>query len=130
MCRVLALVVGHHNVSPPLAQHNTQLEQDLVAAKRELSDRATQLQAASLRVQEAEGARDAAAAESRWLRVKLANEGEARRDVEARLEEASAELAARVSSHSRVACVCFGGFVRARERAGERECWVDCVCSL
>jgi hypothetical protein len=72
------------------------LEVQLGEARRELSERAAIAAAASARADEAEGARDAAAAEGRWLRVKLANEGEARREVEGRLAETAADAAAKV----------------------------------
>ncbi|KIY93841.1 Kinesin-like protein KIF15 [Monoraphidium neglectum] len=72
-----------------------QLEVQLGEARRELSERAAIAAAASARADEAEGARDAAAAEGRWLRVKLANEGEARREVEGRLAETAADAAAK-----------------------------------
>jgi chromosome segregation ATPase len=74
-----------------------QLEDQAAAAQQELEGLASRLAATTSRAEDAESARDAATGEGRWLRVKLANEAEGRREAEARLEATVSELKAQVT---------------------------------
>jgi hypothetical protein len=73
-----------------------QLEDQAAAAQQEVEGLASRLAATTSRAEDAESARDAAAGEGRWLRVKLANESEGRREAEARAEAAEAEAKEKV----------------------------------
>jgi hypothetical protein len=85
------------NAPPPPPPALQQLEDQAAAAQQELEGLASRLAATTSRAEDAESARDAATGEGRWLRVKLANEAEGRREAEARLEATVSELKAQVT---------------------------------
>jgi len=101
-------------VNADLESQVVQWEGQLAAARGELEAATHALTAATQCAKEAESARDAAANEGRWLRVKLAKEGEGKREAEQKLEAAAGEAKAQADRIERLE----GDLRAARDAAG------------